>query len=88
MPVKDSTKGLRVRNYFKQLISFFMDGTKLDLTYFDELMADSSYCELLNLQQSEMASSHQIKRMTGKFENTKRHTEIFRDILSDLFIHM
>ncbi len=86
--IKDSTKGLRVRNYFKQLISFFMDGTKLDLTYFDELMADSSYCELLNLQQSEMASSHQIKRMTGKFENTKRHTEIFRDILSDLFIHM
>ncbi|MEA1973583.1 MAG: IS1380 family transposase [Candidatus Cloacimonadota bacterium] len=86
--IKDSTKGLSVKNYFKQLISFDMDGTKSDLTYFDELKADASYSELLGIKQSEMASSHQIKRMTGKFENSKRHTEIYRDILSDIFIHM
>ena len=86
--IKASTKGLSVRDYFKQLISFFMDGTKLDLTYFDELTKDNSYCELLNLEQSDMASSHQIKRMTSKFVNSKKHTEIFRDILSDIFIHM
>ena len=86
--IKKSTKGLSVENYFKQLISFFMDGTKLDLTYFDELKEDTSYSELLNLEQSAMASSHQIKRMTGKFTNSKRHKEVFRDILSDIFVQM
>lgn len=84
--LKDSPKGLSVENYFKQLFSFIFDGTKLNLTYFDELQKDEAYSELLNLSRTDMATSHQIKRMTGKFENISRHIDIFRDLLLDIFI--
>lgn len=84
--LKDSTKGLSVENYFKQLFSFIFDGTKLNLTYFDELKKDEAYSELLNLNIAELATSHQIKRLTGKFKNVSRHIDIFRDLLLDIFI--
>lgn len=85
--LKDSPKGLSVENYFKQLFSFIFDGTKLNLTYFDELKKDEAYGELLNLSTDELATSHQIKRMTGKFQNIFRHTNIFRNLLLDIFIN-
>ncbi len=84
--IKKSSKGLSVENYFKQLFSYFFDGTKFDLTYFDELKEDETYCELLKLSQDEMASSHQIKRMTAKLSNIQKNEEVFRDLLSDMFI--
>jgi len=84
--LKDSPKGLSVENYFTQLFSFIFDGTKLNLTYFDELKKDEAYSELLNLSMSDMATSHQIKRLTGKFENVSRQVDIFRDLLLDIFI--
>lgn len=85
--LKGSTKGLSVENYFKQLFSFIFDGTKLNLTYFDELKKDEAYSELLNLSMDDLATSHQIKRVTGKFENKSRHVDIFRDLLLDIFIN-
>jgi hypothetical protein len=84
--LKNSSKGLSIENYFKQLFSFIFDGTKLNLTYFDELKKDEAYSELLNLSMDDLATSHQIKRMTGKFENISRHIDIFRDLLLDIFI--
>ncbi len=84
--LKGSTKGLSVENYFKQLFSFIFDGTKLNLTYFDELKKDEAYSELLNLNRVDLATSHQIKRMTGKFKNVLRHMGVFRDLLLDIFI--
>ena len=85
--LKSSTKGLSVENYFKQLFSFIFDGTKLNLTYFDELKKDEAYSELLNLSIDELATSHQMKRMTSKFKNISRHVDIFRDQLLDIFIN-
>ena len=73
--LKDSRKGLSVENYFKQLFSFIFDGTKLNLTYFDELKKDESYSELLNLNMDDLATSHQIKRLTGKFRNESRQID-------------
>jgi len=35
--VRQSAKGIPVKEAFKQLICFFVDGTNLHLTYFDEL---------------------------------------------------
>jgi len=85
--LKDSTKGLSIENYFKQLFSFIFDGTKSNLTYFNELKKDEAYSELLNLDIDDLATSHQIKRMTGKFTNESRQINIFRDLLLDIFIH-
>jgi len=85
--LKDSTKGLTVENYFKQLFSFIFDGTKLNLTYFDELKKDEAYGELLKLSMDDLATSHQIKRLTGKFRNESRQIDIFRDLLLDIFIN-
>jgi len=84
--LKDSRKGLSVENYFKQLFSFIFDGTKLNLTYFDELKKDEAYSELLKLSMDDLSTSHQIKRLTGKFKNVPRHIDIFRDLLLDIFI--
>ena len=85
--LKDSAKGLSVENYFKQLFSFIFDGTKLNLTYFDELKKDEAYSELLKLSMDELATSHQIKRLTGKFKDVSRHIDIFRNLLLDIFIN-
>lgn len=85
--LKGSTKGLGVESYFKQLFSFIFDGTKLNLTYFDELKKDEAYSDLLKLDMEDLATSHQIKRMTGKFENVSRHTDVFRDLLLDNFLN-
>ncbi|MEA2096707.1 MAG: IS1380 family transposase [Candidatus Cloacimonadota bacterium] len=85
--LKDSTKGLSVENYFTQLFSFIFDGTKFNLTYFDELKKDEAYGELLNLSTDDLSTSHQIKRMTGKFKNILRHINIFRNLLLDIFIN-
>lgn len=84
--LKKSNKGLCIKDYFKQLFGFFFDGTNLNLTYFDELKNDESYCELLKTKPSDMASSHSIKRITNKFQGTKREVGIFRDVLTDIFI--
>ncbi|MBS3765277.1 hypothetical protein KGY71_02025 [Candidatus Bipolaricaulota bacterium] len=35
--VRESAKGIPVKEAFKQLICFFVDGTNLHLAYFDEL---------------------------------------------------
>jgi len=82
-----SNKGLRIKDYFKQFFSFLFDGTNMNLSYFDELKEDTAYSELIKTDQSDMASSHSIKRMTKKFNGSNREVNIFRDALTDLFIH-
>jgi hypothetical protein len=84
--LKESTKGLGVHSFFKQVIAYMIEGSKLNLVAFDELKNDPSYAALLETMPEELATSHQIKRMFQKFCNEPRHTNIFRDAITDTFI--
>lgn len=82
--LKGSNKGLEVKDFFKQVLSWFMDGTSRHLTYFDDLKKDEGYASVLETNPKDMASSYSITRMFDKF--TKFHEPTFRNILLDLFI--
>ena len=84
--LKESTKGLAVHSFFKQVIAYMIEGSKLNLVAFDELKSDPSYAALLETTPNKLATSHQIKRMFQKFCNEPRHTIIFRDAITDAFI--
>ncbi|MDP8321570.1 MAG: IS1380 family transposase [Candidatus Stygibacter australis] len=84
--LKESTKGLDVTSFFRQTIAYMIEGSKLNLVAFNELKQDPSYAALLETNQEDLASTDQIKRMFNKFCNEPRHTDIFRDALSDTFI--
>ena len=81
-----NSNGLKMLDFMKQVIAYMIDGSKLDLVVFDDLKQDASYATLLESEFSDLASSHQIKRMFGKFLDNVRHTGIFRDIQTDIFI--
>lgn len=82
--LKGNSKGLSVKNYFKQMMAWLMDGTSRHISYFDELKKDEGYAATIETEVKELASSHAIGRMTEKF--TKFHESGFRDILMDYFI--
>ena len=66
------------------MLAFFMDGTNMAITGFDQLKNDEGYAALLESKTSEMASSHQIKRY---FAKTSIITNlIFNKILHELFV--
>ncbi|MEN8122654.1 MAG: hypothetical protein ABFS35_20100 [Bacteroidota bacterium] len=52
-------KGLKLQQFTKQMIAFFIDGT--DISSFDRKKTDKGYMAILENKESEMASSHQIK---------------------------
>ncbi|MBF0197029.1 MAG: IS1380 family transposase [Planctomycetes bacterium] len=79
--LKGSSKGLAVRDFFKQMTAWLMDGTSRHITYFDDLKKDEGYAAALETEVKDMASSHAISRMSEKF--TKFHEIAFRDILLD-----
>ena len=81
-----NSNGLQVPDFMKQIIACMIDGSKLDLVVFDDLKQDAAYAILIESEFSDLASSHQIKRMFAKFQNNTRHTCIFRDIQTDIFI--
>ena len=58
--VRQSAKGISVAEAFKQLTCFFVNGTDLHLTYFDELEKQKGYAKGIETSISDMASSHQI----------------------------
>lgn len=82
--VRQSTKGISVAEAFKQLICFFVDGTDLHLTRFDELAKDKGYAKGIETAFGKMASSHQIKRFLKKFSYLRNF--LFRKLLQDFFI--
>jgi hypothetical protein len=82
--LKGSSKGLSVKNYFKQMLVWLMDGTSRHISYFDELKKDEGYAATIETDPRDLASSHAINRMSEKF--TKFHEPGFRDILMDYFI--
>src|SRR6056297_2559488 len=64
--VRESAKGIPVKEAFKQLICFFVDGTYLHLTRFDELAKDSGYAKAIETSPGGMASSYQMNRFLKK----------------------
>lgn len=81
--LRKSSKGIGLLEAFTQLLCFFMDGTNLALSHFDELAEDPGYAAAIETPLEEMLSSHQVKRLCGKF-NVSLFAR-FRSLLRRLF---
>lgn len=77
-------KGLRLQQFLKQIFAYFIDGTHMALTGFDQKKKDKAYSALLENTPGDMASSHQIKRFFGKLSILPNNA--YRKILHQLFI--
>lgn len=84
--IRCSSKGLQLDSFFRQILGFFMDGTKMNMTYFDVLKENPSLGFLLGIPQEQLASSHQMKRFFRKFNDTYYIEKRFRYILRKIFI--
>jgi hypothetical protein len=82
--LKGSSKGLSCKQFIKQLLAFFIDGTNLSMTDFDHRKIDESYAAILENRPDQMASSHQIKRFFRKLIFVPNW--LYRKILFFLFI--
>lgn len=78
------TKGLQLQQFLKQMFAFFMDGTNMSISGFDDKKEDEGYAALLENTIGEMASSHQIKRFFAKFSLVP--DSVFNMILHELFV--
>jgi hypothetical protein len=83
-PLRKSRKGLSLWSLFQQLFCFFLDGTSRHLRYFDHLKADPGYAATLESPQTQLASSHAMKRFFKAFAWTAGGS--FRTILNQLFV--
>ena len=79
-----NSKGLGLEQFLKQMFAFFMDGTDMSISGFDNKKKDEGYAALLENKTDEMASSHQIKRFFIKVSVLTNL--IFNKILHELFI--
>jgi hypothetical protein len=77
-------KGLTLQQFLKQIFAFFMDGTDMSISGFDNKKKDEGYAALLENTTGEMASSHQIKRFFIKISFL--NNLIYNKILHELFI--
>jgi len=76
-------KGLQLQQFLKQIIAFFIDGTNMSISGFDQIKEDDGYAALLECRKDHLASSHQIKRYFAKLACVTDH--IFNKILHELF---
>ena len=65
--LRKSRKGIPIQEIFKQLFSFFLDGTSRHLAYFDQVQKDPGYSAVIETDKKYMASSHSIKRFFQAF---------------------
>lgn len=77
-------KGLKLQQFIKQMIAFFIDGTDMSISSFDRKKTDKGYTAILENKESDMASSHQIKRMFRKLSIIPN--KLYNIILNELFI--
>jgi hypothetical protein len=82
--IRKNRKGLVIRELFKQVLCFFVDGTSRRLTYFDQLSKDEGYAGSIETKNENMASSHRIKRFFKAFAWPR--VFLFRRLLQTLFI--
>lgn len=82
--IRKSKKGASIWNIFKQVLCFFYDGTSRHISYFDQLKKDAGYAAVIENNEEEMVSSHQVNRFFKTF--SWLCGGIFRKILKQLFI--
>ena len=61
-----SGKGLRLREFVKQILAYFVDGSDMGMVSFDRRKNDPAYAALLETSPGRLASSHQMKRFFQK----------------------
>jgi hypothetical protein len=83
-PMRKSRKGLPVVECFRQLILYFIDGSCLRLSHFDELKGDAGYAATIERRPEDLLSSHAVKRLLGGFSFGR--IRLFRALLQELFI--
>ncbi len=77
-------KGSSIKNIFKQLILYFIDGTYNQISGFNELKKDKGYSSVIETSPEDMCSSSTIKRFFEKF--TFNLNWIYEKIIIELFI--
>mgnify|MGYP006290970957 FL=1 len=82
--LRRNQKGRPIREIFKQLFCFFMDGSSRHLTHFDALAQDEGYAAGIESAPSSMLSSHAVKRFFQSFYHPG--VWLFRRLLQRLFI--
>jgi len=82
--LRKSAKGQTLSTIFKQLLLFFIDGTDFHLTRFDQLKRDKAYAQTIEVKQSQLLSSHAMKRFFASF--TRLRVFLFRKVLQSLFL--
>jgi len=82
--VKKSKKGTGLQSIFHQLLCFFLDGTSFSLTRFDQLKKDTGYAGSIETTETEMLSSHAVKRFFRSISDVR--VWLFRKVLNQLFL--
>lgn len=84
--IRISSKGLSLYQFIKQILAYFIDGTYMRMESFNEVKKDEGYRALLENQEKQMASSHQMKRLFRKLMDNNIGNNIYRKFLHKLFL--
>jgi hypothetical protein len=82
--LKKTVKGVSVENLLYQVLYFFLDGTSRHVSYFDELQKEEGYRAVVEMPETQMSSSHTIKRFFRAFHIF--HAAAFRWVLRELLV--
>lgn len=82
--ISANNKGLSLQSFLSQIIAYFIDGTNMAISGFDQRKADDGYASMLECTTDQLASSHQIKRYFRKLSVVTNF--IFNKILNELFV--
>jgi len=82
--LRKSRKGVKIGFIFKQVMSFFVDGSSRHLTYFDQLKEDEGYAASLESTTDHLCSSHSMKRFFKSFSFLRNR--LFRKLYHKMFL--
>ena len=83
-PMRKSRKGAPIQELFKQVMSFFFDGTSRHLSHFDILAKDHGHAAIIESSPSAMVSTDTVRRFFNAF--SWRRTACLRLLLLELFL--
>lgn len=82
--LRKSAKGSPLALVFNQVLCYFLNGGNFHLAHFDQLKEDPGYSGIIETNETQMLSSHSIKRFFGAFKISQALQ--LRKILHILFI--
>lgn len=89
--IENSTQGVRlsakakpVSLVVRQILTYFLDGTRKAISGLDDLRKDEGYAATVEVGQEELVSSHAVKRFFGKFSLAR--CAVVRHVLNHLFV--